>query len=398
MGRHRHGLCPGHAKAEWGLTMTARVLHVIAELGIGGAETVVLDLVRQGHTVDWTSAVASAGGARVTSLDDAHAEHFHLPLVGRAPLRVPVAAAHLRWAFGRFRPDVVIAHNVSSSLVAWMASMAGGRSRPHLVSVFHGVDQQDLAPATRLLNRFPGRIVAVSSSTRDRLVAGGLRRSDVAVIPNAVTVADLPGKSVARDRLGIRQDLPVALCMARLTAQKRLDVLLRAWATIPSGALLLIAGDGPLRPQHEQLAQQLGIAPTTRFLGVRTDVGDLLAAADVGVLSSDWEGLPLAALECMAAGLPMVATAVDGLSELVGEHEGQLVPAGDAAALGEALAKLLFQGQRRRAAGEAARDLVRESHDPRVMVRRYASLVSEEMTRARSRSALERGALGRSSQ
>lgn len=373
--------------------MATRVLHVIAELGIGGAETVVLDLVRQGHAVGWTSAVASSGGARVTSLDDACSEHFHVPLVGRAPLRVLPAATHLRRAIRRFEPDAVIAHNISSSVVASTASMMGGP--PHrLVSVFHGVNQKDFRLASKVLDRFPGRIVAVSSSTRDRLVAQGLRRADVLVIPNAVSIADLPSKDVARHQLSIPNDLPVALCMARLTPQKRLDVLLRAWTKISPRALLLIAGDGPLRRQHEALAVQLGIAATTRFVGQRKDVGTLLAAADLGVLSSDWEGLPIAALESMAAGLPMVATAVDGLSELVGDRQGRLVPAGDAAALGEALAGMLFDAPRRRAAGDAARELVSERHNPHVMLHRYACLLSEEMARPRSRLDFRQTVLG----
>jgi glycosyltransferase involved in cell wall biosynthesis len=373
--------------------MAARILHVIAELGIGGAETVVLDLVRQGPTVGWASAVASSGGARVPLLDEAGAEHFHVPLVGRAPLRVPVAAARLRSAFHRFRPDVVVAHNISSSLVTWTASMAGGPSRGHLVSVFHGVDQQDLTRAAKFLDRFPGRVVAVSSSTRDGLLARGLRRADVVVIPNAVTVARLPDRDVARGWLGISPDVPVALCLARLRPQKRVDVLLRAWSTVSPGALLLVAGDGPLRPQLEVLAQQLGIAGTTRFLGECKDVAALLAAADVGVLSSDWEGLPLAALESMAAGLPMVATAVDGLAELVGDREGRLVPPGDAGALGRALAEMLFDAPRRRAAGDAARELVRRRHDPSVMVDRYASLFSKEMATSPRRGGLPAGRL-----
>lgn len=375
--------------------MATRVLHVIAEMGLGGAETLVLDLARLGPSVGWTSAVASSGGSRVASLGEAGCEHFHVPLVGRAPLRVLPAAAHLRRAIHRFGPDVVMAHNVSSTVVASAASMMGGSSHC-LVSVFHGVTREDFRLAAQVLDRFPGRVVAVSSSARDRLRAQGLRRRDVVVIHNAVSPPALPGRDRARRRLGIPDDLPVALCLARLTPQKRLDVLLRAWAQVSPAALLLVAGDGPLRQEHEALARDLGIAGTTRFLGPRQDVATLLAAADLGVLSSDWEGLPIAALESMSAGLPMVATSVDGLKELVGDHEGLLVPAGDPGALAAALTELLSDGPRRRAAGAAARQRVNERHDPRAMMQSYAALVSEELAGPRHHVAFGHTLLGRS--
>ena len=377
-----------------GRPMATRVLHVITELGYGGAETVVLDLVRHGPSLGWTSAVASAGGARALSLGEAGCAHFVIPVVERSPLRVAPAAAALRRAIHRFVPDVVVAHNVSSSVVATVASMTA-RPAPHLVSVFHGVTGKDVALAAAMLDRFPGRVVTVSSSARDRLVAQGLQRCDVTVIPNSVDIPALPSKQQARERLGIPTDARVALCLARLVEQKRLDVLLRAWAKVPPGPQLLIAGDGPLRRRLEGRAEELGIAATARFLGPRRDVPCLLAAADLGVLSSEWEGLPMAALESMAAGLPMVATAVDGLTELVGERQGILVPVGDPVALASALTALLFDEPRLRAAGAAARQLVSERHDGATMARSYAGLVAAETAGPRPRATFARTVLGR---
>jgi glycosyltransferase involved in cell wall biosynthesis len=112
-----------------------------------------------------------------------------------------------------------------------------------------------------------------------------------------------------------------------------------------------------------------------RFLGIRSDVPRLLAAADVSTLASDWEGLPIAILESMAAGLPIVSTAVDGVAELVREGEGILVPPGQPTALASALAQLLFDPEARSAAGRAAQSGVARRNAPEAMMRAYAGAV-----------------------
>ena len=112
-----------------------------------------------------------------------------------------------------------------------------------------------------------------------------------------------------------------------MVPQKRHDVLLDAWAQLTGGELLLLAGDGPERHDLEERARPLG--DRVRFLGNRSDVSMLLAAADVTVLTSDWEGLPISILESLAAGRPVVATDVDGVREILGPGGGRLVPRGD---------------------------------------------------------------------
>jgi glycosyltransferase involved in cell wall biosynthesis len=133
--------------------------------------------------------------------------------------------------------------------------------------------------------------------------------------------------------------VPVALCPARLEPQKRHDVLLNAWAQIPGDAELWLAGDGSLRPTLEAQAQRLD---RVRFLGTRTDVRDLLEAADVTVLTSDWEGMPIALLESLAAERPIVASDVDGVREVLSGGGGILVPRRDPVSTAKALRDLLY--------------------------------------------------------
>ncbi|MBI4574773.1 MAG: glycosyltransferase [Planctomycetes bacterium] len=172
------------------------------------------------------------------------------------------------------------------------------------------------------------------------------------VIPNAV---DLPAARGAPPDGG--PGPPVVLCVARMVRQKGLDTLLRAVALLPRTrpVSLWLAGEGPERPGLERLARGLGLS-RVEFLGWRADVPDLLGEADVLALPSRWEGLPVAVLEAMAAGVPVVATAVDGTAETVVHGEtGLLVPPGDPVGLALALDRVLGDREAARRMGEAGR-------------------------------------------
>jgi glycosyltransferase involved in cell wall biosynthesis len=197
------------------------------------------------------------------------------------------------------------------------------------------------------------------------------------VVPNAVTAPDLPDRATARRELHLEQDAPVALCAARLVDQKRHDVLLQAWSRLPSHAVLLVAGDGPNRSALEAQHARLGLGDRVRLLGNRSDVPRLLAAADVATLASDWEGLPVFVLEAMAAGRPVVATAVDGLTEVLGDGGGLLVPPGAPDELAVALESILLDVAARAGAGEAARRTMEEKYDPALMIQRYDAILRD---------------------
>ena len=308
-----------------------RVLHVISEMGAGGAEALVAGMALAGSDVGWESAVASGGGFRADAVAAAGVPTFDVPVARRSATGVLRAAWATRRAVRRFQPDVVLAHNVSASLVARIAA-----PRRPLVSVFHGVAEADVAGAVRVLRRVSDAVVAVASASGERLLDAGL--GSVVVIPNAV-FPSLPqtDRATVRKELGTGPDVPVALCPARLEPQKRHDVLLDAWAQVPGNAELWLAGDGSLRAELEARKPA-----RVRFLGTRTDVRDLLEAADVTVLTSDWEGMPIALLESLAAQRPIVATDVDGVREVLSGGGGVLVPRRDPASAAKALRDLLY--------------------------------------------------------
>ena len=192
------------------------------------------------------------------------------------------------------------------------------------------------------------------------------------VVPNGVdlarfAVAGPQERQHARARLGLSDDVPVAVCVGRLSAQKGQDVALRAWPTVRAqlpGATLLLVGEGP-----DRAALETGSGPGVRLLGHRDDVADVLAAADLALLPSRWEGLALALLEAMARGLPVVTTEVGGSRSTLLEGglppAGAVVPVDDPAALARAVGVRLASPDLARGEGAAGRSRIERDHDLR---------------------------------
>jgi glycosyltransferase involved in cell wall biosynthesis len=344
-----------------------RIVHVIAELGSGGAETVVAELAlaarRDGDDV-W---VASAGGRHESGLASVGVHLHRMPLARRSAVGAARSAAALL-PLRRVRPNVIHAHNVGAAASAYAGLRAPLKAPPVLVT-FHGVADADYPKAASLLRRFSDLVAVVDDSIGERLVSQGFPRDRLRTVVNAVTRPPQHDRDDVRRRLGIPLDAPVVLNVARLVEQKRHDVLLEAWEHVPAPAVLLVAGDGPLRSTLRE-------SERVRILGDRDDVDRLLAAADVFTLSSDWEGLPMALLEAMSCGLPVVATAVDGVVRACADA-GVLVPRRDPAALGEALRALCEDAARRRALGDAARRRVEEHYSPAALAAGYKALYAE---------------------
>lgn len=347
------------------------MLHVISEMGAGGAEALVSGMVGEGGGFGWESAVASGGGFRADRLRAQGFPTFTVPVPNRRSLGVLRAAAKTAEAIRRFNPDVVLAHNVSASVVTRLAMVRAGR-RP-VLTVFHGVADADFPRAVRIMRRTSDAVVAVSTATADRLRVVGMTAPDPVVIANAVFPERAStDRATVRRSLGVADDRPVALCLARMEPQKRHDVLLDAWARLGGDAVLWLAGDGSMRDSLEGQATELGLGGRVRFLGSRSDVPDLLAAADVTVLTSDWEGMPIAVLESLAAGRPVVASDVDGVREALAHGGGITVPPGQPEATADALRTLLFDPAARAAAGTAGQAAGRDPHE---LMKSYDELV-----------------------
>jgi glycosyltransferase involved in cell wall biosynthesis len=340
-----------------------RVSFVTTSLMRGGAETQVFLLARtlreRGHAVQIVSmrppeayeeACAELGIELTT-------------LAMRSGVPDPRALARLVRAWRGFRPVVAHAHMVHAVLLARLARPFA--RVPLLVSTAHNLTEgarwRELA--YRATDRLGDLTTNVCQAAVDRYVAvGAAPRGRIVRMPNGLDVTHFDPDPAARARLRSALALPADafawLAVGRLEPQKDVPTLLEAWRSLPDRAVLWLVGEGPLRAELEARRDALGLDPErVRFLGARTDVPDLMRAADGYAMSSAWEGLPMVLLEAAASGLPIVATDVGGNAEIVRDGaSGRLVPAHDPAALAEALrATMALPDAERAAWGRAAR-------------------------------------------
>jgi glycosyltransferase involved in cell wall biosynthesis len=350
--------------------VTVRIAHVVSSLQVGGAETIAIRLAiaqrEQGHHV---SIVALTGGPLEAACAAAQLPVHILP--GRSGARRAAGAA---LHFARRRCDVVNTHNPSAHRVGLAARLMGF---PVLALTMHGEVSRSYQ---RLLGSpLADGVIACSSRVAETFFAWhpGFDRRRLVVVENGVA---LPERSVAGDALATvrRPGHRVVVCVARLDPLKDLGNLIRAVAAQKHPTQLVVVGDGEEREKLEALAHHTGARDRVAFLGFRSDVAALLAAADLFALSSRTEGLSIAVLEAMAAGLPVVATAVGGTPDLVvPERTGLLVPPGDPVALGAAISRLLDDRARCTAFGAAGRERVLARFSLNAMARNYLEVYRE---------------------
>ena len=273
--------------------------------------------------------------------------------VGAEPIGDTKALLRLR---GLVRhADVVHAHGLRAGLLAAVA-LRTMRRRPALVTTVHNLvlDKGRRARAYDVLEPIAVRhadvVLGVSADIEDRARAQGARDVRHAYVP--APELRPPGRSAEDVRTELQaHGRPLVVVVARLHPQKGYPVLLDAaagWTTRYPVPLVVAAGSGPA---HDQLAARIANEGLpVRLLGHRSDVADLLAAADVVVLPSQWEGQPLTVQETLRAGVPLVATAVGGIPAMVGDA-AMLVPYGDAAALSAAVSRVLDDDDLRRSLG-----------------------------------------------
>lgn len=364
-----------------------RVLHLSKMTGAAGSEGHLLTLLgglRQ-HGLDARLWILVEPGKPVQDYVD-RADALGIP-TGRTIIRRDLDPGLWRRLVREFRvarPDLVHTHLLHADLHGIPAARRAGVS--YVVSSRHNDDPfRRLLPA-RLLNRWLWRQadagIAISEAIRQFSIrVEGARASQVHTIyygldPTAV-VAPPDARQRLRATLGLDPGALLVGSVCRLTAQKGLAYALRSFARLAGelGAHYVIAGDGPLRTSLEDEARALGLANRVHFLGWRSDAPAVMAALDLVLAPSLWEGFGLVFLEAMAFGLPIVSTQVSAIPEVVLDGEtGWLVPPRDPEALTAALRQALTAPDERRRRGEAGRRRVETVFTVEQMVERTLAL------------------------
>jgi glycosyltransferase involved in cell wall biosynthesis len=388
--------------AERGL----RIVHVIARLNVGGASLHVLQLAaaqrKRGHEVLVVAGTLAPGEESMEYLvDELDVPLRRLPALQRelSPRRDAEAIREVGRVIRTQRPDVLHTHTAKAGGVGRVAALLARSRRPAVVvhtyhgHVLHGyfgrTKETFYRRLERALGRRTSRLVAVSPEVRDDLVALGVApASRFEVIPYGFDLSTrVGGDGGARERiraeLGAGAETFVVGWVGRLTAIKRpLDLVRVLAALVERGAdaLLCVVGDGPDRQDVERLARKLGVEDRCRLVGFQTELPPWYAAFDVLCLTSANEGTPVAAIEALAAGKPVVATRAGGTETVVDDGvSGYLVPVGDVDALVDRLAELAANPDQRAQMGSRGAELTRERFGLERMVddveRLYRSLL-----------------------
>jgi glycosyltransferase involved in cell wall biosynthesis len=394
-----------------------RIARVIARLNIGGPAqhtillTAGMDRTRFATTLI-TGVVGPAEGDFMDAARTRGVNPIVIPELGRSirPARDLVALVKLVRLFRRLRPDIVHTHTAKAGtlgrLAAWIAGV------PVKIHTFHGhVLDGYFSPAVtrvfvgmeRTLARVTDRLVTVSPRLRTELLAMGIGRPEqVEVIPLGLDLERFGRASrnapALRPSLGLGSGVPLLGIVGRLVPIKDHATLFQAMALLqPSNppAHLAVVGDGEERTWLEGLAGRLGLGQRIHFLGWRTDLETILKELDVVVCASKNEGTPVALIEAMAAGVPVLSTDVGGVADLVAHGEtGWLVRPGDPPAMARAINALLGDPPLRARLAAAGRVSALERHDAVHLISRveqfYVAVVNEKLTSHNGHPAKER--------
>jgi glycosyltransferase involved in cell wall biosynthesis len=369
---------------------TPRVLHVITSILRGGAENHLVSLVEGQRSHGWNVTVAYLWGAdywreRLSGLG-VSVHGLGLRFYGDPR---PVFA--LRRVAAEVQPTLVHAHLPPAEAHVRLAGLGGGR--PPLVITKHNDEPFWKLPAAPLLTRWAARharrIVAISEAVRRYMIdAAGIDPARLVVIrygidPEAAGELDPGERERLRTTWGANHDTDVIGTIARLAPQKGLDTLLdgfaRFVATAPRRAILVIVGRGELEAKLRTRARELGLDGRVIWGGYQDEAVRWLQAFDVFALTSRYEGFGLVLLEAMAASLPIVATRVSAIPEVVVEDETAiLVPPDDPVALERAFTRVSDRVVRERL-GRAGRARVERSFGVTQMVERTMKVYDEAL-------------------
>ena len=364
----------------------AKVLHIVPMLSPGGAERVAVHIVTRLNRQRYQPVVVSLWGRLECDLDRLLEEAgVEVAYLGKRPGFDSRMFYRLYRAIRNYSPDIVHTH---LHVLRYALPSLLILNRAALLHTVHNLAEREIEAGVRWMQRYAFNHGVVPIAVADE-VALSLRRlygmQYCRVISNGIPTDYYARPQTSRlewrRREGFGEDDILFVCVARFAVQKNHALLLKAFAAGPAptrSAHLILVGEGDLRESLEEQTHKLGLARQVHFLGVRSDIPDMLGAMDVFALSSDYEGNPLSVMEAMAAGLPVVATAVGGVPNLLENgREGFIVPPGSVQDLSKAMSLLLGNQDLRQYLGRAAARRAKEHSDVSAMVQAYEEMYED---------------------
>ncbi len=346
-----------------------KIILMSTGLGMGGAERQVCDLADQFVSMGHEVMLISLTGETVNKPT---LPSIRLVALGmrKTPLGFLSAYWKTRQLISSYKPDVLHSHMVHANIFARLLRLAV--KIPHLICTAHNTNEGGRLRmlAYRLTDSLADFSTNVSKdAVHAFLKKGACKPGRMIAMHNGIDTHrfhfDECARKEKRAELGLNDHTPLLLAVGRLTEAKDYSNMLQAFALIDSLAVqprLAIAGVGELGPQLEAEAERLGVSARVHFLGLRRDIPELMSAADLYVMSSAWEGLPLVIGEAMACENPVVATDAGGCGELMG-NIGAVVPVKNPEALSRAVQEVLaLDTEQRRHIGKNARNRIIEHY------------------------------------
>lgn len=346
-----------------------RILFVWGYMDIGGAQIAGLELARalkkKGHYV----AYLSEGGSLVKELEEVDIPHYVGKVNTKDPLTMYKAASLVEKISIQDKIQVYYCDGIAQTVMAYLASRRvyfKTRNRPGVTTVKHGHEKAlYYYISSPLYNFLSDHVMGVCEFERRRLISHGLNPNRVSTLYNALPLANLPFPltSSLHQELNLDKEIPLLGYVGRLSPEKDVGTLVKGFGKVAtqSSAHLVIVGDGPEREYLEWLVGDLAIQKKVHFLGYRRDIPQILAALKGLLLSSTRELFPMVVLEAFYYKVPVVATDIGGVGEVVKDGEtGYKVPPCEPTLLAEKIKVLLDNPSQGQKMGERGREMVLE--------------------------------------
>lgn len=369
--------------------MKYKLLQIIPNFGYGGAERLTVNLMRYLNKDKYEVKAISMFGPLETELESIlKKENIPVYYLGKRKGFDPSMFFKIDKVIKTLRPHIVHTHRY---VLRYTLPSLLIRKIPVKVHTVHNVAEKEVDNIGKIIHKiaFSRGVIPISIS---RMVSESLTSvygiKNIPLILNGIPVKYYQNANITREEWRAKEGFTLRdflfVNIARLSPQKNQELLIKAFAEGPARndeAKLIIVGDGNERERLKKIVKSLGIEKKVYFLGIRTDIPDILNASDVFVLSADWEGNPLSVMEAMAAGKAVIVTSVGGVPELIRNGKtGILVPPKDVIALSGAMQALMTNRDFCIKLGEEARKFAEAEFDIKVMVKKYEDLYEMLLT------------------